>query len=315
MTAPPPTPEAPAPPPKPVVSANVPEELVEVTNENAHYTFTSHGGGLKLVELLHYPETISKRREKRPQTNHVATLNTFTPRADVGVLDGEAVQGDGIFTLTKTGNRVRAEKTLTNGLRIVKEFQLSTNYLVTATVRLENRSAQPLALPAQEWVVGTATPMDPDDNGLAVGVMWYNGTKTDEVGASYFSSRGFACMPRIPPAEYRGGASNVVWAAVHNQFFTLAVMPQHPPISRRPPAKEVVVAQSRAAAPDRRRWTRERPPTRRRRKASRRRWCYPAETLGPGPGAWSARSTFSPGPRNTRPWPASATASTTTSTW
>jgi YidC/Oxa1 family membrane protein insertase len=36
------------------------------------------------------------------------------------------------------------------------------------------------------------------------------------------------CMPRVPPPEYRGGASNVVWAAVHNQFFTLAAMPQQP---------------------------------------------------------------------------------------
>src|SRR5262245_7631294 len=29
------------------VATNVPEELVVLTNENARYTFTSHGGGLK----------------------------------------------------------------------------------------------------------------------------------------------------------------------------------------------------------------------------------------------------------------------------
>jgi YidC/Oxa1 family membrane protein insertase len=231
---------APAPPPvlaeavsapKPIASTNVPEELLEVANGNARYTFTSHGGGLKLVELI---ETVSTRREKKPQTNILATLNTFAPAPTLALRDGEAVQGDGVFKLARIDNGVRAEKMLTNGLSIVKEFQLSTNYLVTATVRLENRSAQPLALPAQEWVVGTATPMDPGDNSLSLGVLWYNGAKTDEAGASYFSSRGFACTPRIPPAEYRGGASNVVWVAAHNQFFTLAAMPQQP-------AKEVVV--------------------------------------------------------------------------
>src|SRR6266481_6326052 len=37
---------------KPLTNTNVPEELLEVTNANAHYTFTSYGGGLKLVELL-----------------------------------------------------------------------------------------------------------------------------------------------------------------------------------------------------------------------------------------------------------------------
>ena len=231
-----------APAPKPIVNVNVEEELLEVTNNNAHYTFTSHGGGLKLVQLLHYPETISAGREKQPQSNNVATLNMYAPAPTLALLDGEAVQGDGIFTLTNTGSRVRAEKTLTNGLSIVKEFQISTNYLVIATVRLENRTAQPLALPAQEWVVGTATPMGPRDDGLAVGVLWYNGAKTDEVGASYFSSSGFACIPRVPPAEYRSGASNIVWLAVHNQFFTLAAMPQTlTNQSEPPPAKEVVV--------------------------------------------------------------------------
>jgi len=237
--APQPAPPGPLRAPKPLVTADVPEELLTVTNANARYIFTSHGGGLKLVELVHYPETVSGRREKQPPTNNLATLNTFAPAPALALLDGEAVQGDGVFALTRTDNGVRAEKTLTNGLSIVKEFQLGTNYLVAATVRLENRASQPLALPAQEWVVGTATPMDPRDSGLAVGVLWYNGAKTENVGASFFSSRGFACMPRIPPAEYRGGASNVVWLAVQNQFFTLAAMVTNQAAA--PPAKEVVV--------------------------------------------------------------------------
>src|SRR2546429_604208 len=60
-----------------VVNTNITEELMVVTNENARYTFTSHGGGLKLVELVKYPETVLSRREAKRQTNRVATLNTF----------------------------------------------------------------------------------------------------------------------------------------------------------------------------------------------------------------------------------------------
>jgi len=220
--------EVPPPAPKLVASTNVPEELTEVTNENARYTFTSYGGGLKLIELPRYLETVSTRREKLAQTKRFATLNTFTLEPTLALLDGQEMQGDGIFKLTKTASGVRAEKTLTNGLSIIKEFQPSTNYLLATTVRLENHSSQSLTLPAQEWVVGTATPMGPRDNGLAVGVLWYNGAKTEDIGASFFSSHGFACVPRIPPTEYRGGASNVVWVAVHNQFFTLAAMPEQP---------------------------------------------------------------------------------------
>jgi YidC/Oxa1 family membrane protein insertase len=115
----------------------------------------------------------------------------------------------------------------------VKEFAPATNYLLNATVRLENRSAQPLSLPQQEWMIGTATPMSPDDRGTPyIGMMWSDGSSTrDSVGASYFSTRGFACTPRTPPAEYRAGQTNIAWAAVHNQFFALAVVPVHDPAS------------------------------------------------------------------------------------
>ena len=217
--------------PKPAVNTSIPEQLLEVTNADAHYTFTSYGGGLKLIELLHYPESVSTRRDQRSHSNRVATLNNFTPDPTLAILDGEAIQGDGIFSLARTPTGVRAEKTLTNGLTVVKEFEISTNYLLLAAVRLENHSDHALAIPSQEWVVGTASPMNAQDNGAAEGLMFYNGSRAqDVIGASYFSSRGFACTPRVPPAEYRSGQSNVVWAAVHNQFFALALMPQGPAV-------------------------------------------------------------------------------------
>jgi len=212
--------------PRPVVTADAPESFLTVANDNARYTFTTHGGGLKLVELIRYPETVSTRRAKKPLTSNVATLNRFAPAPTLALLGGEAVQGDGVFTLAKLDNGVRAEKTLANGLTIVKDFVLSTNYLVMASVRLVNRSAQPLALPAQEWVVGTASPMDSRDKGQAVGVLWYNGSKTEDLGGSSYFSGG--CRQPVPPLEYRGGSSNVVWVATHNQFFALAAMLQEP---------------------------------------------------------------------------------------
>jgi len=220
---------------QPQLKPSAPEELIELTNSAAHYTFSSHGGGLKQVELLHYPEAVSTLREHKSHTNRVATLNTFTPTPTLAVLDGPAVQGDGVFKLTRTGNGLRAEKELTNGLTLIKDFTVSTNYLLLATVRLENRSDNPLSLPTQAWFAGTATPMNARDDGSAVGVMWYNGAKAQDVAASFFSTRGFACMPRVPPAEFRGG-TNVQWVAMHNQFFALALMPQ-----LQEPAYQIVV--------------------------------------------------------------------------
>jgi len=212
--------------PSPFTNTNVAEVLLEATNENARYTFTSYGGGLKFIELLQYPETVSSRLEKAASSPGVATLNTGATVPTLAVLAGSATLGDGVFTLSRTTNGVRAEKLLTNGLDVIKEFDLSSNYIVAARVWLQNRSSQPLNLPAQQWVVGTATALGARDNGSAVGVLWYDGAKSSEAGANYFSSRGIGCLPRTPPTEYRGGASNVVWVAAHNQFFTLAAMPQ-----------------------------------------------------------------------------------------
>jgi YidC/Oxa1 family membrane protein insertase len=220
---------------QPVTNAIVPEQLLELTHDQVRYVFTSHGGGLKEIDLLGYPETVSTRREKTPETDRVATLNRHSPAPSLAVLGGADVQGDNVFTLTRTGEVVRVEKVLTNGLSIVKEFQFGSNYLVTATVTLENHSPAPLNLPLQEWAVGTATPIGPRDNGTAVGVLWYDGTKSQtDVSAPWFNPRSFIFFPGIPRSEYRAGASNVVWVAAHNQFFTLVAIP-------RSPAQEMVV--------------------------------------------------------------------------
>lgn len=224
-----------------LIDTNTPEQLLVVTNINplntnqsARYAFTSYGGGLKSVELLSYPEVIPSWRNRKSQVDGFATLNSYTPSPTLAILGGSAVQGDGVFTLTRTATGVRAEKTLPNGLVIVKDFTPATNFLVKADVWLENRSSQPLPLPQQEWTVGTATPMNADDRGVPyIGLMWSDGDKfTDMSGASYFSKGAFACigMPRAMPTEYRiTETTNIAWAAVHNQYFALAVVARQAP--------------------------------------------------------------------------------------
>jgi YidC/Oxa1 family membrane protein insertase len=215
----------------PVFDTNKPEELLAITNARVRYTFTSRGGGLKSVELLDYPETVSARWKKKMANDGVATLNQRAPAPVLAILGDASLVGDGNFTLTQTADGVRAEKSLANGLRLAKEFHLASNYLVNASVRLENASDQPLTLAAQEWVVGTATPMGPDDNGMYLGAMWFNGTHYVDNSTRYFNTNTtafFGIVHRTPTPEYRAGTNNVVWAAVHNQFFALLAMPKQP---------------------------------------------------------------------------------------
>ena len=111
------------------------------------------------------------------------------------LVGSEALQGDGEFTLTKMENGVRAEKTLPSGLRLVKEFQLGTNYLLTIIVRLENVTDQPVRLPAQEWLMGTATPISVSDNELQMAMEWYDGAKTQPISGTWFANRTLVASP------------------------------------------------------------------------------------------------------------------------
>ena len=213
---------------------NLPEQTIVLTNSKARYTFTSRGGGLKLVELLQYPETISARWQTKDgaRNNGVASLNTLAQVPSLAVLGDASLVGDGNFTLAKTADGVHAEKALANGLRLVKDFHLDSNYLVRASIRLVNTTDKPLALPAQEFVVGTATPMDPDDLNFYAygGAMWYNGANAQVCNPSYFNTNTtmLFVISRTPHSEYVAGSGNVVWGAAYNQFFALAVMPKDP---------------------------------------------------------------------------------------
>ncbi|MGA2246192.1 MAG: membrane protein insertase YidC [Verrucomicrobiota bacterium] len=207
-------------------NTNLPEQTIVLTGAQARYTFTSRGGGLKLVELLAYPQTISARWQTKDgsRTNGVASLNTLALVPSFAVLGDPAYVGDGNFTLSRTASGVQAEKVLANGLREIKEFRLGSNYLVNATVRLFNTTDKPLTLPAEELVVGTATPMDPDDNGQAEGVMWSDGAKASSQPLAVFLGGG--CSRSGPRTEVVGGSGNVAWVAAYNQFFALMAIPQ-----------------------------------------------------------------------------------------
>ncbi len=208
-----------------IFDPSAPEQTLVLTNGKARYVFTSRGGGLKQVDLLDYPETISARW--KGQITNSASVAVLNARVDVpvlAVLGGESLVGDGNFTLTQTASGVRAEKTLAGGLRMVKNFSFSSNFLVNASVRLENGSDKALALPAQEIIVGTAAPMDADDNNFTSygGAMWCDGQTAVNEPLSMFTGGG--CSRSAPKPQLLAGSGNIYWAAAHNQFFALELM-------------------------------------------------------------------------------------------
>jgi YidC/Oxa1 family membrane protein insertase len=204
----------------------MPAQIVTVSNEDLIWHFTSDGGGLATVDLRKYLAVI-KRLSAEPVPVGLACLNTNAPVPILSLL-GAGIQGDNNFTLTQTGQTIRAEKTLTNGLRLVKEFEVGSNCFFKARLVLENTTSQPLTVPAHELVIGTATAIGPLDDPTAMGTIWYNGVKSQNIKAAWFDNRSFLFFHGPPRTEYDEGASNVVWAAVHDQFFVLAAIPSDP---------------------------------------------------------------------------------------
>jgi YidC/Oxa1 family membrane protein insertase len=225
ITSPPPVPFPAVPEPR--TPSTAPEQLSKLENPDVRYTFTSRGGGLKFIELKGYPATVNCRKPGSQVDPRLASLNTPAPAPILSIIGGESVEGDGHFALTHMGSSMRAEKLLSNGLRLVKDFTPSTNYLLKAVVRLENRSTQPLALPAQEWVIGAATPIGLHDESIMLGLEWYNGSSAHRIDESWFANRTLGCLPGTPRSEFRSG-TNVVWGAVQNQFFTVVTVPAQP---------------------------------------------------------------------------------------
>jgi hypothetical protein len=69
-------------------------------------------------------------------SNGVATLNTHATVPVLAVLGGTGMGGDGNFTLTRTATACARKKIFADGLVLDEKFQLSSNYLVNATVTL-----------------------------------------------------------------------------------------------------------------------------------------------------------------------------------
>jgi len=207
-----------------VIAPNTPEQTETISTDEVQYTFTSHGGGLKLVELTKYPHSAGSK--SGVDTNKFASLNTKAPVPIMALLGGTAIEGDGIYKLTKEGNTLKAEKLLTNGLYIVKEFTPSTNYLIHTKVRIENRTGQNVRLPAQTLVFGTATPQTAHETEQTMGFIHYDGEKDVHLDGTWFANRFLGCFPGTPRTEYVMADKKVLWGAVNNQFFTIAAMPK-----------------------------------------------------------------------------------------
>jgi YidC/Oxa1 family membrane protein insertase len=221
------------------------ERTETLENEVLRLTLTSHGGGVRLVELKKYPASVNCLDKEDPNRGLVAALNRFaaSPALTLGV---GPLTGDGEFQLVKTPAGVRAEKLIPPGIAVVQDFALSNGYFLETTVTVENRSATAVRLPEHDYVVASATPMDRHDKAEVQGAYWFNGSKAEQINAAWFANMTAGCSSLASPrSEFAGGSNDVVWAAVHNQFFALIAQPGESPVGVR--VRNIVLPKPSAA--------------------------------------------------------------------
>jgi YidC/Oxa1 family membrane protein insertase len=201
-------------------------ETVKLENELASYQFSNAGGGINLVDLKQYPEDTScdVSEEAVESEESFAQLNPWSAGPILGLRLGDTPISQA-YEISKDADTVRMSLSLENGLRIEKEFELGTNYLVRAKTRIVNTTTTPLNVPAQYWAVGTSTPLAPEDNGILMGLMYHDGSDIERVKESWFANRTLGCFPGTPRSEFSYGATPVNWGSVDNQFFTIALIP------------------------------------------------------------------------------------------
>ena len=231
-----------------------PETLLSLTNDTTVFTFSTRGGGIQSFELLGYP--VHTGCLPNAPTNHgLATLNLAAP-LPAFTLTGGGFDG-AAWNLRAVGGGIGvvAESVLPSGLAVIKEFLPTTNYVLKHRLVFTNTGSAPVSIPEHNYVVGTATPLSPHEPLIALGAHWQNGDKPESVTESYFANRTLGCFPGTPRLEYRGGNGSVRWAAVNNQFFTLATLPVEAAAGFRsvqidlpPPSAEVLAQDSRALA-------------------------------------------------------------------
>ncbi len=202
-----------------------PEQLLSISDDKAEFVITSHGGGVRAVNLSQYLANSCDGEGD----GQLVSINTNAPAPILSLGGGSQFNQGNQYELTKDGNQVTAVGTLANGLKVTKTFTLTgTNYLLDTSIKISNPTEAPVSVPAHEVVAGTATSANPKEDPFFKGVTWQAGEDTDKVEGRWFENRTLGCFPGTPRYQYNpeDGLEQLNWLASYNQFFAVAVIPK-----------------------------------------------------------------------------------------
>jgi YidC/Oxa1 family membrane protein insertase len=145
---------------------------------------------------------------------------SITQNGDTNTLDA--------FTLTRTGDVVRAEAPLANGLHIIKEYRLSTNYLLKASIRYENREPATCRFARTRAGDRHCNPDGHRNETTYLGLEWYNGSDNVKITEPWFANKTLGCLPGTPGRNIAREPATFFGLRLTISFFTIIGVPETP---------------------------------------------------------------------------------------
>ena len=201
-------------------------KLSILETEDSSYIFTS-AGGLKTVELK-APHVVMGKNVDLLWGPTNGDVNSIPIKLNHGVdLPVFALKGvdDAEFSLVNSRGRVTMISTNQSGIRISKQFNADTNYLLHTTITLTNPKKEPITLNQRKLMLGTAMPLQADVKYPVWGAQWHNGEDMEDIDEGWFDNRTLGCIPGTPRAYFMSAGQPVKWVGIHNRFFAMTTMP------------------------------------------------------------------------------------------
>ncbi|HUK83855.1 MAG TPA: membrane protein insertase YidC [Verrucomicrobiae bacterium] len=179
-----------------------PEQIVALSNEFIRVEFTSWGGGIRSVELLQH----------RANGHGHAVLNGADVTPALALIGVPGAGTNAVFEVQQTDARTVVMRSATH---VTKTFTLSNDYLMAGSILLPTD----LAATATDLVVvvGTATPTQPKESPVYLGVDWQNAPKFFDRSLSRVTSRANKGLNQE--------LIHAAWVAVKSQYFTMILSP------------------------------------------------------------------------------------------
>ena len=197
------------------------QETASLETGNAVYWFGNRDGGIRRIDLKHYPNDPSLEENgegNRAMLNHLAERSLASLKMDQTWIRG--------FEMTREAESISMRRQLESGILVTKTFTPAEDYMVRIRTRIENTTENILGLPQREWLVGTASPMTTSDDGMLMEFMYMTTSDTEKQGRNWFENRTLGCFAGTPRFLFSGEELPVRWGSVENQFFAIALMPE-----------------------------------------------------------------------------------------